>query len=604
MQSCAEKLSKIRKKAAISFTKEIKAGLEDLNFLDVQLEMRFLQEAKMSALGMDDAEFFISVNPGEPPKPLGTTVSGGELSRILLAIKTVLADKEDTPTLIFDEIDSGISGITAGKVAEKLHIIGQKRQVICITHLPQIAAAADAHYLIQKQTDQTTTKTGIFPLDEDASVGELARLLGGAQVTKNILDSAKEMKEMAKRTAVVALAGVMSVGMLTGCGSKTLDGTKTVATVDGTDIPLGVVSLYAREQQQRTTAMYMSYMGSADNIWDQTADEDSGETYGDQAVTSSLESIEKMYILKEKASDYNVEFTDEDETAIADAASQFMAANSEETIKELAVTEDQVKTLLELQTIQKKMYDPIVAEGNITVSDDEANQTTFTYVSISTSGDDVTDEDKETKKEQAQEILDKMKEDPTADMSEVAQGVDESYSAVQGNFTTKESEDEDEDSSGAAYPDEVISVLRGLKDGEVADDIIETDTGYYVVRLDKINDKDATASKRESLQNSKESTYYTETTNQWLDDADVKVVKKVLKTLKITDKHTFTAPTSTPTPSPEVTEEATPTPEADVTEEAEATETPAAEDTEATVTPTEEAEATETPEATPTEAAE
>lgn len=414
----------------------------------------------------------------------------------------------------------------------------------------------------------------------------------------------EEMKEMAKRTAVVALAGVMSVGMLTGCGSKTLDGTKTVATVDGTDIPLGVVSLYAREQQQRTTAMYMSYMGSADNIWDQTADEDSGEIYGDQAVTSSLESIEKMYILKEKASDYNVELTDEDETAIADAASQFMAANSEETIKELAVTEDQVKTLLELQTIQKKMYDPIVAEGNITVSDDEANQTTFTYVSISTSGDDVTDEDKETKKEQAQEILDKMKEDPTADMSEVAQGVDESYSAVQGNFTTKESEDEDEDSSGAAYPDEVISVLRGLKDGEVADDIIETDTGYYVVRLDKINDEDATASKRESLQNSKESTYYTETTNQWLDDADVKVVKKVLKTLKITDKHTFTAPTSTPTPSPEVTEEATPTPEADVTEEAEATETPAAEDTEATVTPTEEAEATETPEATPTEAAE
>ena len=165
-------------------------------------------------------------------------------------------------------------------------------------------------------------------------------------------------------------------------------------------------------------------------------------------------------------------------------------------------------------------------------------------------------------------------------------------------------QDEDEDSSGAAYPDEVISVLRGLKDGEVADDIIETDTGYYVVRLDKINDEDATASKRESLQNSKESTYYTETTNQWLDDADVKVVKKVLKTLKITDKHTFTAPTSTPTPSPEVTEEATPTPEADVTEEAEATETPAAEDTEATVTPTEEAEATETPEATPTEAAE
>ena len=417
------------------------------------------------------------------------------------------------------------------------------------------------------------------------------------------------MKEMAKRTAVAALAGVMSVGMLTGCGSKTLDGTKTVATVDGTDIPLGVVSLYAREQQQQTTSMYLSYMGSADNIWDQTADEDSGETYGDQAVTSSLKSIEKMYILKEKASDYDVALTDDDETAIADAASGFMASNGEDTIKELGVTEDQVKTLLELQTIQKKMYDPVVAEGNITVSDDEANQTTFTYVSISTSGDDITDEEKETKKEQAQEILDKMKEDPTADMSEIASGVDESYSAVQGNFTTKESEDEDEDSSSSAYPEEVLTVLRGLKEGEVSDDIIETDTGYYVVRLDKINDEDATASKRESLQNSKESTYYTETTDKWVDDADITVNKKVLKTLKITDKHTFTAPTSTPTPSPEATPEVTEAAEeADVTETPEATPTEEAE-AEATetpeTTPTEEAEAeaTETPEATPTEAA-
>ena len=199
--------------------------------------------------------------------------------------------------------------------------------------------------------------------------------------------------------------------------------------------------------------------------------------------------------------------------------------------------------------------------------------------------------------------LDKMKEDPAADMSEIAKGVDDSYSAVQGNFTTKESEDEDEDSSSEAYPDEVLKVLRGLKDGEVADNIIETDTGYYVVRLDKINDEDATASKRESLQNSKESTYFTDTTAKWLDEADVKVVKKVIKTLKITDKHTFMAPTPTPvpeTPTPEVTEEATPTPETE-----EVTETPAAEDTDVTETPAaeEEAEATETPEATPTEAA-
>ena len=405
----------------------------------------------------------------------------------------------------------------------------------------------------------------------------------------------EEMKEMVKRTAVVTLAGVMAAGMLTGCGSKTLDGTKTVATIDGTDIPLGIVSLYARQQQEQTTAMYLSFMGSADNIWD-TSD-DSGETYGEQAVDSSLKAVELMYLLKEKAADYNVEITDDEETAIADAASQFMSDNSEETIKELGVTEDQVKTLLELRTIQQKTHDPIVAEGNITVSDDEANQSSFTYVSISTSGDDITDDEKAEKKEQAQEILDKMKEDPTADMSEVAKEVDDSYSAVQGNFTVKESDDEDEDEDSSAYPEEVLTVLRGLTEGEVASDIIETDTGYYVVRLDKVLDEDATASKRESLKSSKEEDYYTETTDGWLDDADVKEVKKVLKTLKITDSHTFTAPTATPTP--EVTEEPEATEAPAATETPEATETPAATETpEATDTP----EAAETPATTETPA--
>lgn len=394
------------------------------------------------------------------------------------------------------------------------------------------------------------------------------------------------MKEMVKRTAVAALAGVMTVGMLSGCGSKELDGTKTVATVDGTEIPMGVVSLYARQQQKQTIEMYLSFLGSADNIWDQTADEETGDTYGDQAVSTTLESIEKMYLLKAKAADYGVELTEEDEAAIADAASEFMAANSEETIKELGVTEDQVKTLLELQTIQNRIYDPIVAEGNITVSDDEANQSGFTYVSISTSGDDLTDEDKEAKKEQAQEILDKMKEDPTADMSEIAKAVDESYSAVEGNFTTKESEDEDSQSS--AYPEEVLEVLRGLSEGEVASDIIETDTGYYVVRFDQMLDEEATESKRESLQSSKESTYYTETLTQWLEDAEVEVDEKVLKTLEITDKHTFTAPTATPTP--EVTEAAEESVEETVEEETAEEET-VEEDTE--VTESEETEETE-----------
>lgn len=196
---CAEKLSCARKEASVSFVKEITQGLIDLNFLDVRFEMRFSELGKYTAGGIDDAEFYISTNPGEALRPMGSAASGGELSRIMLVIKTVLADREDTPTLIFDEIDTGISGITAGKVAEKMQFIGTSRQVICITHLAQIAAMADAHYLIRKEASDHVTKTEIHMLDDKQSVDELARLLGGSKVTRNILDSAREMKELAKR---------------------------------------------------------------------------------------------------------------------------------------------------------------------------------------------------------------------------------------------------------------------------------------------------------------------------------------------------------------------------------------------------------------------
>ena len=170
------------------------------------------------------------------------------------------------------------------------------------------------------------------------------------------------MKKIVKNTTVVALSGVMAIGMLSGCGSKSIDGEKTVATVDGTDIPMGVVSLYARESQAQTVAMYKSFMGSAGNIWSQVVDEDAGTTYGEQAVGQFLEQVELMYIMKEKAADYNVEVTDDDEQKIADAAAAFMAANSEETLQELAVSEDQVKTYLELQTYKSRMHDPLIAD--------------------------------------------------------------------------------------------------------------------------------------------------------------------------------------------------------------------------------------------------
>ena len=150
--------------------------------------------------GYDEAQFLISTNPGQPLRPLKDVASGGELSRIMLAIKTVLADTDDIPTLIFDEIDTGISGRTAQKVSEKLAYIGRTHQVICITHLPQIAAMADVHFEIAKSSSNGQTVTTIRVLDRQASIEELARLLGGARITDAVLKNASEMKELAGRT--------------------------------------------------------------------------------------------------------------------------------------------------------------------------------------------------------------------------------------------------------------------------------------------------------------------------------------------------------------------------------------------------------------------
>ncbi len=198
VQDVTERLHQIREKYASVFADAIRAQMAELNFLDTRLELRITDSGHYSANGRDDAEFYLALNPGEPMKALGNIASGGELSRIMLALKAVLADEEDTPTLIFDEIDAGISGITAGKVAEKLRLIGKSRQVICITHLPQIAAAADVHFVIKKEAEDNSVQTRIHLLDEEESVGELARLLGGASVTEHIRESAKEMKELAK----------------------------------------------------------------------------------------------------------------------------------------------------------------------------------------------------------------------------------------------------------------------------------------------------------------------------------------------------------------------------------------------------------------------
>ena len=156
-----------------------------------------LDKCEPTARGIDEADFLISVNPGEERKPIADVASGGELSRMMLAVKTVMAGKEDTGTLIFDEIDSGISGITAWKVAGSLERVSEHHQVICITHLPQIAAMADHHFIIVKSSDASSTTTDVVPAEGDASIAEIARLLGTDSVSESSLENARELKDKA-----------------------------------------------------------------------------------------------------------------------------------------------------------------------------------------------------------------------------------------------------------------------------------------------------------------------------------------------------------------------------------------------------------------------
>ncbi|MCM1468691.1 MAG: DNA repair protein RecN [Alistipes sp.] len=199
--SLCRELSRIRQAAAEKLSADIVGALKELNFLDVRFEIGISQQTEhFNADGFDEIDFLISTNPGEDLKPLSKVASGGELSRIMLAVKAVLADKDDMEALIFDEIDTGISGRTAQMVSEKMNAISRIHQVICITHLPQIASMADEHFIIEKKVNNGSTVTSIRHLAEDESVMELARLLGGVSITENVLNNAKEMKDLALRS--------------------------------------------------------------------------------------------------------------------------------------------------------------------------------------------------------------------------------------------------------------------------------------------------------------------------------------------------------------------------------------------------------------------
>lgn len=197
----AERLHEKRVRLADDLSGRLMEALKDLNFEQCQFEVRLeYQKEHMKKNGCSEIAFLISLNKGEALKEMATVASGGELSRIMLAFKTVFADKDQTGTLVFDEIDAGISGKTAWKVSEKLAVLRNNHQVICITHLPQIAAMADTHFCIEKSTTDTDTKTTVSRLDEAQSIAEIGRLLGTDQLTDAVIQNAAEMKKMANQT--------------------------------------------------------------------------------------------------------------------------------------------------------------------------------------------------------------------------------------------------------------------------------------------------------------------------------------------------------------------------------------------------------------------
>ena len=486
------------------------------------------------------------------------------------------------------------------------------------------------------------------------------------KVTINLEDI---MRRHLTKTAAIAMSAMMAAGLLAGCGSSKLDGNKTAVTVNGTEIPMGVVSLGVRYSQASMEAMY-SYFGYRD-FWDTVADEESGQTMGQQQVDSVLTQIENEEIYRQKAADYGIEITADDQKKIDEAAAAFMAANSEETIEVLGCTEDHVKTYLELQMIQSRMNNALRDEATVEVSDDEANQTTFTYISIAapeetaeeteeaaeettetadeaeeaaeetadkaeeaadaaeetaekaadaaeetaekaadaaeetaekaadaaeetaekaadtaeeaveeaaeeTAGEAAEDAEAEEETEAAaedaeaeeehdhdheaeteeeapektaeelkadlQSVLDHMLEDPEDDLHEYAETIDESFHPSTGHFTTVPS-DKDENST---YPQEILDVLRTLGDGEYAPELVEANDHIYLLQVNNINDEEATAEQRESLENTQRSEYVTETTEKWHDEADIKVDEKVLSKLTVTNNHKFTVVTPEP----------------------------------------------------------
>lgn len=361
------------------------------------------------------------------------------------------------------------------------------------------------------------------------------------------------MKKFGKKIVCGTLMAALALGALTGCSDKKVDGTQTVATVDQTEITMGTASFLARYQQASTEAMYQQMMGSLSgqsmDIWD--GETENGKTYGEEAKDNIMTLLNQLLVMEKHAPDYGITVTDEEKEAISAAAEGFMSANSQEVIEKIGVSQSDIERLLELQTIQSKMYGPMTADVDTNVPDEEANQSVITLVRVSTVGTEkdedgntieLTDEEKAQKKELAQQVLDKVKAaGAQGDMDALAKEVDEDLSSTKRTYTTASARED------GNIDTEILDAVEGLTDGQVYDGVVELEDGYAVVRMDKVLDEEATESQRNSIISSRKQDLYNETLDQWTEEFPIQVEDSVWKQLTITDDVSFLMVTNTGT---------------------------------------------------------
>ena len=335
------------------------------------------------------------------------------------------------------------------------------------------------------------------------------------------------MNKFTKTLACAGLVVVLGTTSLAGCG-KSLDGTKIAATCGDDKITLGTANMMLRMTQAQMASYYSMFGGSTAGIWDQEGED--GKTYGENTKDDMMDQIHNMVLLKQHAKDYDVTITEDEQKKIEEAAKKFMDDNDADTIAKLAVSQSDIETILEFYTYQEKMYDPMTADVDTNVEDSEAAQSKITVCQISTAGTqdeegktvELTDEEKQAKKDQAQAVLDKInaQEDPAAaDMDALAKEVDENLTASTKTFG----------SDDTALDDKLKEAVKSLTDGQVAPEVIEGEDAYYVARMDATFDEDATQSKKESIVTERKQEAYNDLLKEWGKDTKIDVDKKVWK---------------------------------------------------------------------------